>query len=586
MWKARRVSLLNREARFSIIAIILMLVMVSALPKLARAEDPMAGNIERGRQLYWRGLTVSGAPLSCATGNGISLSGSQLSCVSCHRPSGFGSSEGGKYVPPITGPLLFAPRELNRNRNFYKFFKEAQPAQFSARLREPRMRPAYTAATLARAIREGIDPANQKFDPEMPRCDLSAPDMANLVAYLKTLSAVHDPGVDAETVHLATIVTDNTDSGQREAVLSTISAFFGWMNTHIEGNRDHPRFSPNYHSDFKTSFQRWQLHVWKLHGPPATWNKQIRFQYEKQPVFAVVSGLVRGPWNPIARFCDSERLPCIFPNTELPKTSDSNYGYSIYFSRGLELEAESLASFLAAKVNRKGSIIQIHSNGPYGLVPAEAFTRAAKSEMKGARIRNLRISSAAELRRMIRRVATEAHPPDALVLWPGQYSQATLEALREAAPGLGDRIKIISLPSDALETALTDKSMVLPASLRFTYPYELPTVYFPRVFRVRQWMNSRKVRILYPRLQFQTYYALTMVQFGLDQILDDYYRDYLVEAIEHEAESHLDNGTHPALALGPGQRFASKGAYVVKIDAGSQGGFRAVSEWIVPNLLE
>ena len=510
------------------------------------ANSPEQGDPELGKQLYWTGTTAAGNPTSGVTGAGIVLSGAQVSCVNCHRPSGFGSSEGGKYVLPITGQILFSSRELNRNRIFYKMFKEPQSSQFSARMREPRMRPAYNSTTLARAIRDGVDPADRTFDPEMPRYDLDASDMANLTAYLRTLSAIQDPGVDKDIIHFATVVTDDTDSGQREAVLNTISTFFEWMNTRVEGNRSRSNFSPNYHSDFQTSFQRWQLHIWELHGPPATWDAQIQTQYEARPVFAVVSGITRGSWAPLAQFCDAEHVPCIFPNTERPKTLDADYGYSIYFSRGLELEAEVLARFLTETVP-SNAIVQIYSSDSYGATPADAFSRATKSARPGARIQNIQVSSAKELRCAIQRVGNQAQAPDALILWPGSYLK---DATRISAH-LTTEIKVISLPADALEAVPSETLSGLPKSILLTYPYELPTAYYPRVFRVRQWMNSRKLAITYPRLQFQTYYALTLLQFGLDQILDDYFRDYLIEAIEHEAESHLDNGTHPTLALGP-----------------------------------
>jgi len=564
-------------ARSSVL-LVAFLMLIPTLTVATPGDTLEHGDAELGKQLYWRGTTADGKPTNAVTGAGIVLSGLQLSCVSCHRPSGFGSSEGGKYVPPITGPILFAPRELNRNRIFYKMFKEAQPSQFSARLREPRMRPAYIAATLARAIRDGVDPVDRTFDPEMPRSDLSDSDMANLIAYLKTLSVTHDPGIEKDTIHFATIVTDDTDPNQRDAVLNTISTFVEWMNTRVAGNRGRPNFSPNYHSDFQNSFQRWQMHVWSLHGSPETWTEQIRAQYNQRPVFAVVSGLVQGSWTPISRFCDAEHIPCIFPNTELPRTTDSDYGYSLYFSRGLELEAEVLARFLVGKIPRNGSIVQIHYNDSYGLTPADAFSHAARSQMPHARLQSMQVSNAEELGRAIHLSTEKGKTPDALILWPGQNLEDAVVDLR----ALKSEVKIISLPADALDSLPPGSSSALPKNLVFTYPYDLPTAYSPRVFRVRQWMNSRKLAITYPRLQFQTYYALTLLQFGLDEILDDYFRDYLIEAMEHEAESHLDNGTHPALALGPGQRFASKGAYVVRINPTSRGGFQAISNWIVP----
>jgi ABC-type branched-subunit amino acid transport system substrate-binding protein len=266
----------------------------------------------------------------------------------------------------------------------------------------------------------------------------------------------------------------------------------------------------------------------------------------------------------------------VFPNTELPASGEADYGYSLYFSRGLELEAEALSRYLGAQTPIAASIVQIYDDSADGTTPAAAFERATRAHSPGTRVDSVKVTSGGEMARAI--LETRAQRADALVLWPGRHQEAALAALSETKSA----VKIVSLPSDALESAERGARKALPQDVVFTYPYELPTVYNSRVFRVRQWMNSRNLEIRYPRLQLQAYYALTLIQYGLEQILDDYFRDYLIEAIEHEAESHLDNGTHPTLALGPGQRFASKGAYVVQLEAGAEGNIRAVSDWIVP----
>lgn len=88
----------------------------------------------------------------------------------------------------------------------------------------------------------------------------------------------------------------------------------------------------------------------------------------------------------------------------------------------------------------------------------------------------------------------------------------------------------------------------------------------------------------HPRLQFNTYYALPMAQFGLKRIVDNISRDYLLEYAEREAEDALNPGTYPALTLGPGQRLASKGGFLVKLkgDSAAGAGIVATSRWIVP----
>ena len=65
-------------------------------------------------------------------------------------------------------------------------------------------------------------------------------------------------------------------------------------------------------------------------------------------------------------------------------------------------------------------------------------------------------------------------------------------------------------------------------------------------------------------------------------MVDHFSRDYFIESVEHEAESLPNPGVFPHLSLGPGQRFASKGSYIVKPSDRAPGGFEAVSEWIIP----
>ncbi len=547
-------------------------------PAVAANPDSVdGGNPELGKRLYWRGITEEGAPFHATVRGDIQFSGAQFSCVNCHRPSGFGSSEGGNFVPPITGPLLFDARQLNRNRIFAKLFQEAQPSTFSAQVRQPRMRPAYTSETLAKAIRTGVDPAGRRLGPIMPRYDLGDRDLANLIAYLRTLSARVDPGVDKDVIHFATVITPDIDPSRRAAFLKTVEAFFDWRNKHTEGDQSRPNFSPYYRSDFIDSYRIWKLHIWELNGPPKTWTDQLRKRYAEQPVFAMVSGLVSGPWSPVAAFCNESRVPCVFPNTELPKPDTADYDQTLYFSRGLALEARALVDHLRLQPGMR-RIVQLSHAAPAGAMPARVFERAAGRELGGIALEKHVFADLAGLRGLLDAIAASPEKPDALIVWPGPAAADALSALGTVSTS----ITHVLLPSAALETTLGMASAPGGEGVAFAYPYELPTGYHPRAFRVRGWMRTRGLEISHPRLQFQTYYALTMLEHGLRHIIGDFYRDYFVEIIEHEAENKLNPGTHPNLALGPGQRFASKGAYIVVLDGKARGGFKAVSPWIVP----
>ena len=74
----------------------------------AHAADP-----ELGRRIYLQGILPSGEPLAATTMGDVELAGEPVSCAACHRRSGFGTAEGGAYVPPITTPWLFDARSCS-----------------------------------------------------------------------------------------------------------------------------------------------------------------------------------------------------------------------------------------------------------------------------------------------------------------------------------------------------------------------------------------------------------------------------------------------------------------------------------------
>lgn len=536
------------------------------------------GDADLGRRLYLKGLGADGTPVSGVTQGDVPITGQMFSCVSCHRPSGFGTTEGGNFVPPVTGPVLFAPRQPDRNAMFREMYQEVQPNSYWARVREARMRPAYDAESLGRALRDGVDPGGTRLSAVMPRYDLSEADVANLTAYLRTLSVEPDPGVDETTLHIATVFGPDTDPAERDAVLRTLTTFVDWMNVKIAGDRQNPTFSPGFKSDFLPYYRTWSLHVWDLQGPPETWTGQLERAYAAQPVFVVLGGIVPGPWDRIGAFCDAMRLPCLLPETPLPTVAEtgglSDAGYSTFFNRGLLLEADVMADFLARGVLPPRRIVQLYGEGPRGIRPAQAFAAAAARLMPGATIETRAYSGAGTLEAVVAGLGTAG--PATLVIWPGETGVDPA--------GLADHLPAgidLLLPSSALAIA-----QALPPDparrTRVVWPYEKPDGYHPRQYEVRAWMHSRRLVVSHPRLQLQTYYALTLLQFGMMHAIGDFHRDYLMEIIEHEAENDLNPGTHPALALGPGQRIASKGAFVIAPDRDARPGYRVVSDWIVP----
>lgn len=545
------------------------------IPGGALGAEP--GDPARGQQLYLNGRIGHGSPLRATTQNDIVVSGSQFSCVSCHRISGYGGSEGGNYVLPITGPTLFHAKELNRVKIFNKLFKETQTSKFDARMRSPGMRPAYTDQTLASVLRTGIDPAGRELNRLMPRYDLSDGDMADLVAYLKTLSARPDPGVDDTTLHIATVVGDGVDPAKKQIMLETMQRFVDWHNLQSDGDRLHPNFSPNYHSTWIATYRRWELDVWQLKGAPDAWPAQLASYYANKPVFALVGGMAQGSWTPVHEFCEREKIPCLYPETDLPGLAPTA-AYAVYFTRGLTLEAAVTARHLIGMLPSHPSmkVRQLYDSAAGGSVPAAVVSGQLQGQA-GIAFDSAGVRGAAAMLAELDSMDKKAEF-DTLVLWPGEHADAVLAWLARH-PRLAQRIY---LPSAALEASLSIAPARADRRLHFSFPYELPGVNHPRAFVVRAWMRSRGLEIPFPRLQFDTYFAMTMLQFGLEDIIGVFSRDYFLESVEHLAESNLNPGTYPSLSLGPGQRYASRGAHIVQLTGKSEPAIVPVSSWIVP----
>lgn len=82
--------------------------------------------------------------------------------------------------------------------------------------------PAYTEGSLARAIQEGRDPANNRLDPAMPRFVLSMKDQRDLSAYLKRLADDRDPGLDADSLHLGTLLPSQGPLSDEGATVAAV----------------------------------------------------------------------------------------------------------------------------------------------------------------------------------------------------------------------------------------------------------------------------------------------------------------------------------------------------------------------------
>jgi cytochrome c553 len=498
-----------------------------------------------GAAIYRKGQLPSGAALLGEREAGARVRGIAAACISCHRPSGLGTTEGQIVVPPIIGKYLFRSHSTN-----VQDMSLPHVAGYRS-TREP-----YTDASLEKAIREGRAPNGRVLNYVMPRFTLDDASMAALISYLKKLSSEAVPGVTEDTLHFATIITQDADPSQRKAMLDVMERFFADKNSFIRGGLRPMQASREI--EYRVS-RRWQLHVWQLTGEPDQWEQQLRARLAAEPVYAVISGLGARTWAPVHRFCEAEKLPCLLPNVELPVVAEGDF-YPVYFSRGVLLEADLMAKQLTAQMAGGGDkaaiqrLVQLYRQGDVGVDGAHSLEVAAKAH--GLKVENRPLLAQTKDRRDVVQALGDLGQGDALVLW---LRPLDLAALPLDVPTL--QSVILSGTLGGLENAPMHAEWRGPA--RMTYPFDLPEGRKVRMNFPLAWFKIKRIPVVAERVQTDTYIACGILAETLTDMLDSFVRDYLLERIEVMLDHRLVNGCYPRLSLAPGQRFASKGGYVV-----------------------
>jgi len=524
-----------------------------------------------GEKMYREGILPSGEPMQAIVQGDIPVDGSMFSCESCHLKSGMGSVEGQVVTLPTNATELFKPFTFSAEETIPPWQSMPREIQWTVR------RPAYTDDTLATAISAGVDPAGRELSLTMPRYLLEDDDMDILVFYLKHLSAHPSPGVDGTTMRFATVVGEDVPQQDRKAMLEVLNANVDFHNGQMRRQEERVTKVPFYRKKKTFPYRRFALDVWELHGPPETWRKQLEKYNRQQPVFALVGGLVTGEWRPIHEFCEQNRIPCLFPLTDFPVISDSDW-YTLYFSKGYYQEGEAAARFLRGhgEAPKDLPVVQVFRDTPEGRALARGF--AETRELLGqVPPQDIVYSGAQAPEALFWKVLARRHPRSVFMLWLPPADLTHLEA-RTVASSHPDRL--------FLSYGLFGQELYsLPEKLRsftyITYPYLLPQNADRRAAMIKTWLKFRKIPLTNFDIQAKMYAAGWMFGNGVKMVSSDYYRDYLLDAFDMMNDENYAIALYPLLSFGQGQRYASKGCYIVQLTAGDQPALVPRSEWVI-----
>jgi hypothetical protein len=534
----------------------LLLCLACLLTHTAAAEPPRP---EEGEAIFRAGLLPSGKPLLGEREAGIRVEGTAAACAACHRRSGLGTAEGAIAIPAISAKYLFRPGG-NRIEDV-DYLRRAQGFKVG---REP-----YSEESLARAIREGVGRDGRRLNYLMPRFPLDERAMAALIAYLRNLGTSATPGVTDDTLHFATVIAPDADPIKRRGMLDVLERFFADKNDFLRGGARPMQSSRAV--GYRVT-RKWQLHVWELSGAPETWQEQLRLRLAAEPVFALISGLAGKTWEPVQSFCEAQAIPCLLPNVDLPPVVQPEY-YSLYFSRGVLLEAELFARQLRERRDSSGlkRLVQVFRAGDIGESAAAALRAAA-----GLGLATLdHVVSGADARPELADIARNARPGDVLVLW------LRAEDLRQLPSDAGDATAVFASGlMGGMEKAPVPTAW--HSIVRLSNPFDLPELRRVRMNYPLGWFKVRNIAVVDERVQSDTYLACGILAENLTDMLDSFVRDYLIERVEGMLSRRTISGYYPRLGLAPGQRFASKGGYIVRFAEPEGSKVVADSDWIVP----
>jgi len=524
-------------------------------PEAGQADTPPAGELRLGQRIYREGTLPSGKPVQALIQGDTAVDGRMFSCVNCHRRTGLGSVEGGIVTPANTGYRLFQPSYYGRD------FTPAERSRLPEHYRTPQRRPAYTEETLARAIRDGVDPNGKALNQAMPRFSLGDGEMALLILYLKSLSAEPSPGVTENTIRFATVVSSEVPAADAAAMLGTLEAFVADWNSRAPGHAARAA-NPEIAQEADLSYRSLSLSRWQLDGPPATWRSQLEAHYRKEPVFALLGGITTGQWRPVHEFSEEHQIPCILPVTDFPVISGSDW-YTQYFSKGLYQEGESAAASLGRELEATGqdSVVQLFRDSADGRALAAGFEASWRAQGRRAPASRILKSDEPVPQDLMRQLAGK-EAPQVLLLWLGSDAAVLLERIAggERRPGA------VYLSAHLLGSSLWALSEPVREFASFSYPYRLPQDDAMHPDYAKVWLRARHLPVDDSRISTRMYSLMLLMNQAIPKMRRNFFRDNLLDQIDLSTIHGYPD--YDRLSFASGQRYASRQSHIVTLSLG------------------
>jgi ABC-type branched-subunit amino acid transport system substrate-binding protein len=321
-----------------VLAQLLCLVLFAVANPAQDAQDPPAA-ATRGQEIYLYGTGYSGVPIEALVGEGsVKVPAAILRCANCHGTDGRGKPEGGIYPSNIRWTELSKP--------------------YAIAARSGRERPPYSESLVIRAITMGIDSGGNRLNVAMPKYQLTREQACDLVAYLKALDNILDPGITGESVKIGVVLPpDESFGGMHRALRETLGAAFQKVND--EGGL----------------YGRRILCVLNTAPQFARAESFQKFIQQEQP-FALLESFIAGSESEINSCLEQNSVPLIGAISLFPGVDAPINRYAFYLLSGVQEQSEALAKFAAGNQGIKAARSVVVYNEEEGI--QAALDRIAK----------------------------------------------------------------------------------------------------------------------------------------------------------------------------------------------------------------
>jgi len=502
-----------------------LLALLCAAP--AVAEGGLSEAEARGKHIYTKGETTSGRVITAEIQlSAAPASASILPCIQCHGTGGEGI---GDVAPGVRWDVLTdgdGHRHLSRRHG------------------------PFDATTLARAIRDGVDPDGNPLEPTMPRYRMTDSDMADLIAYLGKVGREYDPGLTSDAIRIGTVLpTGGSLAAVGKSIRRVIEAQFADINA-----------AGGIHG------RRLELVVGGYGGDsaPAFW--AARDLVSRDAPFAMLASFLPGYESELSVLTETERLPHIGPYTLLTNTDGG--GFEFFTQPSIVEQAIALVESTAEKGNRPRVAIVYPDIAGFDRIAESAATR---SGWEGLLQSERYLVNAMNAESIISRLASRGTEA---VVFLGSGSEL-LDLARTAERR--DWRPLLLAPARFAERVVFELPAGFDGRVYLAYP-ALPDDYTQTGVAQFEMLHQRHgIDFAESLAQVAAFTATRVLVEALNRAGADLSRAALIAALE--SFDGFSPGLTPRVSFGLDRRVGSLGAHVLRVDLAA-GRLDAEKRWI------